>query len=42
MLPATETGEPLDPDMLVEEELISDPRELEGRRLDFVVDIKYS
>jgi hypothetical protein len=40
LVPANDQGEAIDPDYLLEEDLIEDPRELIGRRLDVIVEVK--
>lgn len=40
LIPANEAGEAIDSEYLLEEELIEDPRDLLGKRLDFIVEIK--
>lgn len=40
LLPADDLGNPIDPDTLLDEEMIEDPRDMLDRRLDFVLQIK--
>jgi hypothetical protein len=40
LLPADDIGTAIDPDTLLDEELVEDPRELLERRLDFVLQIE--
>jgi hypothetical protein len=39
-VPANDQGEAIDPEFLLEEDLIEDPRDLLGKRLDVIIEVK--
>ena len=39
LVPADEEGNPIDPETLLDDDLIEDPMDLKGKKLDFVLQI---